>query len=75
MLGDFFVVAVFFKKVRLPEGTWVDYWQGKRTGGPATLPVETTPTRVGALLMKSGAIIPTGLACDHAEKGSSSRPR
>ena len=69
MLGDFLLVSAFSKEVRLPEGDWIDFWSGKRTTGPATLPVEITPTRGGALLVKSGAIIPTWPACDHVEKG------
>ncbi len=69
MLGDFLLVSVFSKEVRLPKGIWTDYWTGKQTTGPATLPVETTPSRGGALLIKSGAIIPTWPACGHVEKG------
>lgn len=69
MLGEFLLVSAFSKDVRLPAGDWIDFWSGKRTTGPATLPVEITPTRGGALLVKSGAIIPTWPACDHVEKG------
>ena len=39
MLGDFLLVSAFSKEVRLPEGDWIDFWSGKRTSGPATLPV------------------------------------
>ncbi len=69
MLGDFLLVSAFAKEVRLPEGAWFDFWSGKHRQGPATLPVEITPTRGGALLVKSGAIIPTWPPCNHAEKG------
>jgi len=69
MLGDFFLVSVFSKEVRLPKGAWFDFWSGKRIEGPATLPVEVTPARGGALLVKSGAIIPTWPVRDHVEKG------
>jgi alpha-glucosidase (family GH31 glycosyl hydrolase) len=69
MLGDFLLVSVFSKDVRLPEGTWIDFWSGKATPGPATIPVEMTPPHGGGLLVKSGAIIPTWPACDHVEKG------
>ena len=69
MLGDFFLVSSFAKEVRLPEGTWIDFFSGKQIHGPATIPVEITPTRGGALLVKSGAIIPTWPACDHVEHG------
>ena len=69
MLGDFLLVSAFSKQVRLPPGDWIDFWSGKRTAGPATLPVEVTPTRGGALMVKAGAIIPTWPPCDHVEKG------
>ncbi|MCY2994265.1 MAG: DUF5110 domain-containing protein [Planctomycetota bacterium] len=69
MLGDFLLVSAFAKQVRLPPGDWLDFWSGQRTTGPATLPVEITPTRGGALLVKDGAIIPTWPACDHVQQG------
>jgi alpha-glucosidase (family GH31 glycosyl hydrolase) len=69
MLGDFLLVSAFSKEVRLPKGDWIDFWSGKRFQGPATLPVEITPTRGGSLLVKSGAILPTWPPRDHVEKG------
>jgi alpha-glucosidase (family GH31 glycosyl hydrolase) len=69
LLGDYLLVSAYSKEVRLPEGAWIDFWSGKRTTGPATLPVEITPTQGGALMVKSGAIIPTWPACDHVAKG------
>ena len=69
MLGDFLLVSAFAKEVRIPPGDWIDYWSGQHTSGPATVPVEITPTRGGALLVKSGAILPTWPACAHVEKG------
>ena len=50
MLGDFLLVSAFSPEVRLPPGEWIDFWNGRRVSGPATLPVEVTPTRGGALL-------------------------
>jgi len=69
MLGEFLLVSAFSKQVRLPPGEWIDFWSGKRTSGPATLPVEITPTRGGALMVKGGAIIPTWPACDYLQQG------
>ena len=69
MLGDFLLVSVFSKDIRLPKSTWIDFFSGKRTNGPTTLPVTLGSTKGGALLVKSGAIIPTWPACDHVEKG------
>jgi len=69
MLGDFLLVSVFTKTVRLPAGKWIDFWSGVQTNGPATLPVNLTPTRGGALLVKAGAIIPTWPPRSHIDKG------
>ena len=69
LLGDFLLVSAFAREVRLPAGKWIDFWSGKQTDGPATLPVEVTDMRGGALLVKAGAIIPTWPPCDHVEKG------
>lgn len=69
MLGDFLLVSVFTKTVRLPAGKWIDFWSGFQANGPANLPVNLTPTRGGALLVKAGAIIPTWPPCNHIDKG------
>ena len=69
MLGDFLLVSAFSKELRLPPGEWIDFWSGERVTGPATLPIEITPSRGGALMVKSGAILPTWPVCDHVEKG------
>ncbi len=69
MLGDFLLVSAFSKDVRLPEGLWTDFWSGKQSSGPATIPVDRTAGRGGALLVKSGAIIPTWPPVDHVDKG------
>ena len=69
MLGDFLLVSAFAREVRLPAGSWFDFWSGKKTEGPATLPVAVTKTQGGALLVKAGAIIPTWPPYDHVEKG------
>jgi alpha-glucosidase (family GH31 glycosyl hydrolase) len=69
MLGDYLLVSAFTKEIRLPAGTWIDYWSGKPTEGPATLPVAVTDTQGGALLVKAGAIIPTWPPVTHVEKG------
>jgi len=69
MLGDFLLVSVFTKSIRVPTGKWIDFWSGVETEGPTTLPVKVTPSRGGALLVKAGAIIPTWPQCYHIEKG------
>ena len=69
MLGDSLLVSAFSKQLRLPPGEWIDFWSGERTTGPVTVPIRITPNRGGALMVKSGAIIPTWPACDHIEKG------
>lgn len=72
MLGDFLLVSAFSHEVRLPPGEWIDFWSGRQTTGPATLPVQVTPEHGGALLVARGAIIPTWPPCDHLERGWSS---
>ena len=69
MLGDFLLVSAYSPEVRVPKGNWIDFWTGKQIKGPVALPVEVTSQRGGALLVKSGAIIPTWPPCDHVEKG------
>ena len=69
MLGDFLMVSAFTKEIRLPQGEWIDFWSGKHISGPATMPVEITPMHGGALLVKSGAIIPTWPPMNHVVKG------
>ena len=48
---------------------WTTTCFAVRITGPATLSIEITPNRGGALMVKSGAIVPTWPACDHLEKG------
>jgi len=69
MLGDFLLVSAYSKKIRLPAGTWTDYWSGETFEGPAVLPVKVTDEHGGALLVKSGAIIPTWPSKSHVTKG------
>ena len=69
MLGDFLLVSAYTREVRLPAGTWTDFWTGETVAGPAILPVRVTPERGGALLVKAGAIIPTWPPKSHVDKG------
>ncbi|MFA7172219.1 MAG: TIM-barrel domain-containing protein [Kiritimatiellia bacterium] len=69
MLGDSLLVSAFTATVSLPAGKWIDFWSGLQTNGPVILPVNRTPTRGGALLVKAGAIIPTWPLLSHIEKG------
>ncbi len=69
MLGEFLLVSAFSKQLTLPPGEWTDFWSGERTTGPGRLPIKITASRGGALMVKSGAIIPTWPDCDHLEKG------
>ena len=38
MLGDFLLVSVFSKKVRLPAGKWIDFWSGIDEQWPSPWP-------------------------------------
>ena len=65
MIGDDLLVAPVLKRditsrmVYLPQGTWIDYWTGKRIAGGAMIrvdaPLETVP-----MFVRAGAIIPMG---------------
>lgn len=72
MLGDYLLVSVYSKEIRVPAGSWIDFWSGVQVEGPATLPVTVSSARGGALLVKAGAIIPTWPPCQYVEKGWSS---
>ena len=69
MLGDFLLVSAYTKEIRLPAGTWIDFWSGERFQGPAVMPVKVTDEHGGAFLVKAGAILPTWPKMDHVEKG------
>jgi len=64
MFGDAFLVAPVYtaidrRTVYLPEGTWFDYWTGKRHGGPTTLHIEP-PLEVLPLYVRSDSMVPMG---------------
>lgn len=69
MLGDFLLVSAYTKQLRLPAGSWIDFWTGERFEGPAVMPVKIADGHGGALMVKSGAIIPTWPPLSHVEKG------
>ena len=64
MLCDFLLVTAYAKQLRLPAGNWTDFWSGERFEGPAAMPVKTTGEHGGALLVKSGAMIPRVLVLE-----------
>ncbi|MEF3305213.1 glycoside hydrolase family 31 protein [Paenibacillus sp. GYB003] len=65
MLGDSFLVAAFTKDVHLPEGTWIDYWSGRRYVGPAAIEADVPDDRGGPLFVKAGAIVPVWPEIDY----------
>ena len=69
LLGDFLLVTAYTQQLRLPAGTWTDFWSGERSDGPMVRPVKPTAGHGGALMVKSGAIIPTWPPLDHVAKG------
>lgn len=64
MSGEYFLVAPVYSSatirdnIYLPEGTWIDYWDGTRYEGPMTLNGYSAPLSKLPLLVKGGAIIP-----------------
>ncbi|MFC7217905.1 NPCBM/NEW2 domain-containing protein [Streptomyces polyrhachis] len=64
MTGDSFLVAPVYSDtsvrdgIYLPEGTWVDYWSGRRYEGPATVDNYSAPLDTLPLFVKAGAAVP-----------------
>ena len=64
MSGESFLVAPVYENtttrdgIYLPEGTWIDYWDGTRYEGAMTLDDYDAPLQKLPLFVKAGAIIP-----------------
>lgn len=69
MLGESLLVAPVYTSVNinkgwrkediyLPEGNWVDYWDGRRIVGPTTIDAYPAPLEKLPLIVKAGGIIP-----------------
>jgi len=64
LLGKSFLVAPVYKdeekrdSIYLPEGNWIDYWDGKLYTGKQWINAYTAPLEKLPLFVKSGAIIP-----------------
>lgn len=58
MFGEYFLVGAFTDKIYLPEGKWIDYWNGKEYSGNQEIVAQMPENRGGALFVKAGAIIP-----------------
>ncbi len=64
MSGEYFLVAPIYSNtttrdnIYLPEGTWIDYWDGTRYEGPMTLNGYSAPLEKLPLFVKGGGIIP-----------------
>lgn len=69
MLGDAFLVSAFSEEISIPEGRWIDFWSGEQITGPVSIPIVKNSKQGGALLVKSGAIIPTWPLQNHVDKG------
>lgn len=75
LFGDEILVAPVYekgagsRKITLPEGQWIDYWNGDRYEGGKEIvlpaPIEQIP-----LLIRAGAIIPQRPYASSIEKGS-----
>jgi alpha-glucosidase len=65
MIGSDLLVAPIVRRdltsrmVYLPQGTWVDYWTGKRINGGSMIRVEA-PLETVPMFVRAGAIIPMG---------------
>jgi alpha-glucosidase len=65
MIGSDLLVAPILRRdltsrmVYLPQGTWIDYWTGKRINGGTMIRVEA-PLETVPMFVRAGAIIPMG---------------
>lgn len=57
MLGDKFYVGVFDMNLKLPEGKWIDYWNGDVYEGDISYQIPYG--RAGALFVKEGSVFVT----------------
>lgn len=64
MSGEYFLVAPVYSNttirngIYLPQGTWIDYWDGTRYEGPMTVDRYSAPLHKLPLFVKGGGIIP-----------------
>jgi len=64
MCGEWLLVAPVFdimpfrKDIYLPEGKWIDYWDGNVYDGPQTIGTYFAPLNKLPLFVRAGAIIP-----------------
>jgi alpha-glucosidase len=65
MIGNDLLVAPVLKRdatsrmVYLPQGTWIDYWTGKRIIGGTMIRVEA-PLEIVPMFVRAGTVIPMG---------------
>ena len=58
MFGENLLVGVFSDSIYLPQGTWINYWNGDKLTGGNTVHCNVPENRGGLLFIKSGAILP-----------------
>ena len=56
-LGDSLLVGAFEMRFPLPDGKWIDFWNGNEYEGGGVLDYTPPEGRGGALLVKAGAIL------------------
>lgn len=68
LFGDSMLVAVFDMNVTLPEGKWIDFWNGDVYDGNRKVEYKIPEGRGGALFIKAGSIFVTMQSQDYIEK-------
>jgi len=58
--GKELLVSSFSQEVYLPEGKWLDYWNGKIYAGPQKIKYKPPENRGGGLFLRSNSILPLG---------------
>jgi alpha-D-xyloside xylohydrolase len=72
LFGDSLLVAPILeesgrRRVYLPEGSWTDWWTGKRTEGPTWIEVEADLETL-PLWLREGAVVPLAPAMDFVDQ-------
>lgn len=58
--GKELLVSSFSEDVYLPEGKWLDYWNGKIYIGPQKIKYKPPENRGGGMFLRSNSILPLG---------------
>lgn len=67
MFGESFLVGVFSDSIYLPEGNWINFWNGKKYKGNQTISSDDELNNGALLFVRAGSIIPFLQPADYIE--------